>query len=107
MALLLGGCASADGIAGNAPVAAAGGVESTGTPATNSAASATGASRAAPVLPGREKEPEKAYPSFGAPAQVGDRPVLTKEQSAAMQKNLEGLASDREKTMLRQIEADQ
>ena len=118
VALLLAGCASGEGpmggISEEALAPAAGSAESAGVPvaasspgAGETARSVAGQARAAPVLTGRVKPPEPAYPTFGAPAQVGDRPVLTKEQSAAMQKNLEGLASDREKTMLRQIEADQ
>lgn len=112
-ALLLVGCAS--GLPGEGPETAAEGalVESSALPAAPVASppasdgTAAATSRAAPAPTGRQKPPEQPYPSFGAPAQVGDRPVLTKEQRDAMQKNLEGLASQREKEMLRQIEADQ
>ena len=118
LALLLAGCASADGpsagITEAALAPAADSAESPGAPVAASAATAeadprvaVGQSRAAPPPTGRVKPPELAYPTFGAPAQVGDRPVLTQQQRDAMQKNLENLASQREKEMLRQIEADE
>lgn len=118
VALLLAGCASADGpsagITEAALAPAADSAESPGAPVAASAATAeadprvaAGQSRAAPPPTGRVKPPELAYPTFGAPAQVGDRPVLTQQQRDAMQKNLENLASQREKEMLRQIEADE
>lgn len=43
---------------------------------------------AKPILPHQEQ----AYPNFGAPAQVGDRPVMTPAQTAKMQTDLQGLA---------------
>ncbi|WP_018390522.1 hypothetical protein [Ancylobacter sp. FA202] len=110
VALLLAGCASAEGpSAGISEAALAqGSVESAGVSAGGAEVdprAAAGQSRAAPAPTGRQKPPEPAYPTFGAPAQVGDRPVLTQQQRDAMQKNLENLASQREKEMLRQIEA--
>lgn len=116
--MLLAGCASAGGtsdlISGAAVESSApeaGAVESAALPVAAEtpapATARTGLSRAAPAPKGREKTPEPEYPTFGAPAQIGDRPVMTKEQTEAMQKNLEGLAQQRENQMLRAIEADQ
>lgn len=112
VALLLAGCASADGPSAGITEAALaqGSVETVGAPASGAEADpriAAGQSRAAPAPTGRQKPAELAYPTFGAPAQVGDRPVLTQQQRDSMQKNLENLASQREKDMLRQIEADE
>lgn len=131
LALLLAGCAGAGGPSGivtgealdaatapaegaaveTAPLAAnATGSATVSTPAAS--ASSTGSrsdatSRAAPAPKGREKEPEKPYPSFGAPATVGDRPVLTTDEAAKLQQNLETLAREREAKALRELEQDQ
>ncbi len=99
-ALLLAGCASLERSTGGDAAGAASG-------ASESAASSADSSRAAPAPVGRQKPPEPVYPTFGAPAQVGDRPVMTKQQQEATQKTLENLASQREKEMLRQIEDGQ
>ncbi|MCK0208838.1 hypothetical protein MWN33_12440 [Starkeya koreensis] len=85
------------------------------TPPTDSApatASSTGrrsdaTSRAAPAPKGRQKEAEKTYPSFGAPATVGDRPTLTTDEAAKLQQNLETLAREREAKTVRELEQDQ
>lgn len=112
VALLLAGCASAEGPSAGITEAALaqGSVEPAGASAAGPEADpriAAGQSRAAPAPTGRQKPPEPAFPTFGAPAQVGDRPVMTPQQRDAMQKNLENLASQREKDMQRQIEDGQ
>ncbi|WP_371345787.1 hypothetical protein [Ancylobacter sp. IITR112] len=97
MALLLAGCASLESQTAGPPPPGA----------TAESAAASESARAAPAPVGRQKPPEAPYPTFGAPAQIGDRPVMTPQQQQAVQKNLETLASQREKEMLRQIEDDQ
>lgn len=81
------------------------------TPAATSAAGerrvTTDGARAAPPPKGREKEKEKPFPTFGAPAKIGDIPVLTKDESSKMQSDLESLAREREAKALRELEADQ
>lgn len=99
-ALALAGCASLERSAGGSGAATTSGSGESG-------ATSADSSRAAPAPAGRQKPPEPAYPTFGAPAQIGDRPVMTPQQQQAMQKNLENLASQREKEMLRQIEGGQ
>ena len=99
-ALALAGCASLE-----RSTSGTGTGETSGS--AESVATSGDSSRAAPAPTGRRKPPEPAYPTFGAPAQIGDRPVMTKQQQEAMQKNLENLASQREKEMLRQIEDGQ
>ncbi|WP_421697414.1 hypothetical protein [Ancylobacter sp.] len=99
-ALALAGCASLErSTSGSGAAATSGSGES--------AAASADSSRAATTPAGRQKLPEPAYPTFGAPAQIGDRPVMTPQQQQAVQKNLENLASQREKEMLRQIEDGQ
>jgi hypothetical protein len=99
-ALVLAGCASLERSTSRPGAAATSGSAESG-------ATTADSSRAAPAPAGRQKPPEPAYPTFGAPAQIGDRPVMTPQQQQAMQKNLENLASQREKEMLRQIEDGQ
>jgi len=41
-----------------------------------------------------------ATPTFRAPAQIGDRPVMTPDQSSKMQSDLEALAKQREQQLL-------
>lgn len=67
----------------------------------------TDATRAAPPPKGRDKEKEKPFPTFGAPAKVGDIPVLTKDETSKMQSDLEALAREREAKALRELEEDQ
>lgn len=55
----------------------------------------------------RGKPKDTPYPSFGAPTQIGDKPVMTPEERAKMQENLENLADKREGQFLREIEAEQ
>ncbi len=43
---------------------------------------------AKPIPPNQEM----AYPNFGAPAQIGSRPVMTPAQTAKMESDLQGLA---------------
>ncbi|MCS0501833.1 hypothetical protein [Ancylobacter mangrovi] len=47
------------------------------------------------------------YPNFGAPKQIGDRPVMTPEETQKVQSDLENLAKDREQKMLQDIEQSQ
>ncbi|WGD30813.1 hypothetical protein AncyloWKF20_02950 [Ancylobacter sp. WKF20] len=53
---------------------------------------------AKPIPPGQEL----VYPNFGAPAQIGDRPVMTPAQTAKMQNDLQGLAREQQQ----QVETD-
>ena len=46
------------------------------------------------------------YPSFRAPAQIGDRPVMNAESQTKMQTDLESLAKDRSTRLLKEIEDD-
>ncbi|MFT0860112.1 hypothetical protein [Ancylobacter sp. G4_0304] len=50
--------------------------------------------------------PQPAYPTFGAPAQIGDRPVMDAAARAKMQTDLETLAKQREQQLLNDIEQD-
>lgn len=45
-------------------------------------------------------------PTFRAPAQIGDRPVMNSEGQSKMQSDLEGLAKDRSAKLLKEIEDD-
>lgn len=45
-------------------------------------------------------------PSFRAPAQIGDRPVMNAESQTKMQSDLENLAKDRSSKLLKEIEED-
>lgn len=45
-------------------------------------------------------------PSFRAPAQIGDRPVMNAESQSQMQSDLESLAKDRSVRLLKEIEDD-
>lgn len=53
---------------------------------------------AKPIAP----QQEMAYPTFGAPAQIGDRPVMTPAQTSKMESDLQGLARQQQQ----QVEAD-
>ncbi|MCJ8143236.1 hypothetical protein MKI84_09940 [Ancylobacter sp. A5.8] len=50
--------------------------------------------------------PKPAYPTFGAPAQIGDRPVMDAAARSKMQTDLETLATQREQQLLKEIEQD-
>lgn len=45
-----------------------------------------------------------AYPNFGAPAQIGERKVMTPAETAKMQTDLEALAKQREQQLLQSSE---
>lgn len=59
----------------------------------------------APAATGPYKE--LPYPNFGAPKQVGDRPVMTPAETEKVQSDLEGLAQDREQKLLKELEQPQ
>lgn len=96
-----------------AATAAAASAPAASAPATSPAAAETSSrtardgSRAAPPAPPSGKPKELPYPSFGTPAQIGDKPVMSKEDTAKLQKDLETLAKEREAKALRELEADQ
>lgn len=76
-------------------------------PAEASSRTARDGSRAAPPAQPSGKPKELPYPSFGTPAQIGDKPVMSKEDTAKLQSDLETLAKEREAKALRELEADQ
>ncbi|QIB32456.1 hypothetical protein [Ancylobacter pratisalsi] len=94
LALLLGGCAGGGLTSGLSD---------------ESLAQAIGAApkseATAPAATGPYKE--LPYPNFGAPKQVGDRPVMTPAETEQMQSDLEGLAKEREQKMLKELEQSQ
>ena len=47
------------------------------------------------------------YPTFGAPKQIGDRKVMTPQETQQLETDLQGLAAQREKQMLNELEQSQ
>jgi len=48
-----------------------------------------------------------AFPTFGAPKQIGDRPVMDAKSQTQMQSDLENLAKSREGDSVKALEAGQ
>jgi hypothetical protein len=79
-------------------------------PAASSQASSRAArdgARAAPPAQASGKPKELSYPSFGTAPQIGDRPVMSKEDTAKLQQELEAQAKEREAKARRELEEDQ
>lgn len=97
--------AAGEAVASEAQAAPAAGA----TPAAPQASSRTAqdGSRAAPPAQPSGKPKELAYPSFGTAPQIGDRPVLSKEDTAKLQQDLETQAKEREAKARRELEEDQ
>jgi hypothetical protein len=63
--------------------------------------------RAAPPPQASGKPKELPYPSFGTAPQIGDRPVMSKEDTAKLQQELEAQAKEREAKARRELEEEQ
>jgi len=70
-------------------------------PADQGALDANGAPTAA------VKPAPPAFPTFGAPKQIGDRPVMDAASQTKMQTDLETLAKQRETNAVKELEAGQ
>jgi len=97
---------AAEPAAGEAQAAPAAAATSSASSQGSSRAAHDGA-RAAPPPQASGKPKELPYPSFGTAAQVGDRPVMSKEDTAKLQQELEAQAKEREAKARRELEEDQ
>lgn len=96
--LSLGGCASP-----GSPGAAIGGdapATSTATPLPTTPTTTAAELKPSTFGVSGPAAQQYAYPSFGAPAQIGERKVMTPAETSKMQTDLEALAKQREQQLL-------